>query len=241
MRRVNTGYALRFNRRHERAGYLFQNRFGSKRVTDDGYLRTLIPYILRNPLHAGIVRDLRELERFRWCSYGATLGRRRSLAFEDIEGALNLFGDSRGTARRGLRRAMAATGEEVPAPTGGASMSRPKAPADRAPTDSQIAAMARAVCDHLDVFLRDVEFGSQHERACRARAVVAYAAVRGWQLRPSRVAAFTGVSTSAVSHAVKRGEGIVGADGSLREVIQRFVTVPAPVVPASATSFLAQG
>ena len=50
LRRVLTGYAVSFNRRHRRGRHLFQNRFQSILVEDDPYLLTLVRYRrLRRP------------------------------------------------------------------------------------------------------------------------------------------------------------------------------------------------
>jgi len=38
MRALNTGYAVGFNRRHRRSGYVFQNRFKSFLVEEEPYL-----------------------------------------------------------------------------------------------------------------------------------------------------------------------------------------------------------
>jgi len=64
MRRLGTGYALAFNRRHKRVGHLFQNRYKSIVVEEDAYFRELMRYIHLNPLRAGLVQDLRALDRF---------------------------------------------------------------------------------------------------------------------------------------------------------------------------------
>jgi REP element-mobilizing transposase RayT len=53
MRRLMTGYAVTFNRRHRRAGHLFQNRYKSVVCEEDPYLLELIRYIHLNPLRAG--------------------------------------------------------------------------------------------------------------------------------------------------------------------------------------------
>jgi len=45
MRRLLTGYAVSFNRRHKRHGHLFQNRYKSIICQEDAYLRELVRYI----------------------------------------------------------------------------------------------------------------------------------------------------------------------------------------------------
>ena len=42
MRRLLTGYAVSFNRRHRRHGQLFQNRYKSILCQEDAYLRELV-------------------------------------------------------------------------------------------------------------------------------------------------------------------------------------------------------
>ncbi len=56
MRRLLTGYAVSFNRRHRRSpGQLFQNRYKSVICQEDAYLRQLVRYIHLNPLRAKVV------------------------------------------------------------------------------------------------------------------------------------------------------------------------------------------
>ena len=61
MRRLLTGYAVRFNRRHRRWGHLFQNRYKSILVEEDSYLLELVRYVHLNPLRAGVVNRLEDL------------------------------------------------------------------------------------------------------------------------------------------------------------------------------------
>ena len=74
MRKILTGYVVRFNRRHQRQGHLFQNRYKSILCEDDPYLLELTRYIHLNPLRAGIVRTLKELDRYPWTGHSAILG-----------------------------------------------------------------------------------------------------------------------------------------------------------------------
>jgi len=50
MRRLLTGYAVSFNRRHRRHGQLFQNRYKSILCQEDTYLLELVRYIHLNPV-----------------------------------------------------------------------------------------------------------------------------------------------------------------------------------------------
>ncbi len=57
MRRLLTGYAISFSKRHKRYGHLFQNRYKLFLCEEDPYLLELVRYIHLSPLRAGIVSD----------------------------------------------------------------------------------------------------------------------------------------------------------------------------------------
>jgi hypothetical protein len=71
MRKVCTGHAVFYNKRHERRGYVLQERYKSIPVESDAYLLELLRYIHLNPLRKGIVRSLEELERYLWTGHSA--------------------------------------------------------------------------------------------------------------------------------------------------------------------------
>jgi putative transposase len=78
MRRLMTGYAVTFNKRHKRIGHLFQNRYKSIVCEEDPYLLELIRYIHLNPLRANLVKDLKDLDKYPWSGHSVILGRRRN-------------------------------------------------------------------------------------------------------------------------------------------------------------------
>ena len=45
MQRLNGLHAMRFNRRYDRSGHLFQGRFETRVITDERYLDEVIAYI----------------------------------------------------------------------------------------------------------------------------------------------------------------------------------------------------
>jgi putative transposase len=83
MRRLMTGYAVTFNIRHRRSGHLFQNRYKSVICEEDPYLLELIRYIHLNPLRAGLVKDLKELDKYPWTGHSSILGLRKNLLIPD--------------------------------------------------------------------------------------------------------------------------------------------------------------
>jgi REP element-mobilizing transposase RayT len=102
MRRLLTGYAVSFNRRHRRYGHLFQNRFKSILCQENLYLKQLVGYIHLNPLRARIVANLKELSKYPYGGHSAIMGK-RTREFQDVDYVLRLFGDKVVKARRNYR------------------------------------------------------------------------------------------------------------------------------------------
>ncbi len=74
MRRLMSGYAVAFNLRHRRSGYLFQNRYKSIVCEEEPYLLELVRYIHLNPLRAGLVKTVSELNGFPYSGHSAMMG-----------------------------------------------------------------------------------------------------------------------------------------------------------------------
>jgi len=67
MRDVLTIYAMYFNKKVNRCGHLFENRFKSEPINDEIYYLTVLRYILQNPEKAFICRT----NDYPWSSIGA--------------------------------------------------------------------------------------------------------------------------------------------------------------------------
>ena len=102
MRRLLTGYAMAFNRRHHRHGHLFQNRYKSILCQEDAYLLELTRYIHLNPLRAGIVKNIAALDEYPFTGHGVILGTIEA-KWQDVETVLGLFAKYKKTARRKYR------------------------------------------------------------------------------------------------------------------------------------------
>ncbi len=102
MRRLLTGHAVYFNRRHRRRGHLFQNRYKSILCQEDNYLLELVRYIHLNPLRAKQVSDLKKLARYPYCGHSVLLGHHRN-DWQSMDETLKLFGKKVFTARRRYR------------------------------------------------------------------------------------------------------------------------------------------
>jgi putative transposase len=99
MRRLLTGYAVRFNRRHKRHGLLFQNRYKSVACQEDLYLTELVRYLHLNPLRAGLVASVRELNRYPYGGHSALLGKTKR-PWQATEYVLGCFGNTVARARK---------------------------------------------------------------------------------------------------------------------------------------------
>jgi REP element-mobilizing transposase RayT len=103
MRRLLTGYALVYNRRHKRWGHLFQNRYKSIVCEEDAYFQELVRYIHLNPLRAELVADVKELNDYLWCGHGVLLGKRKAV-WQDRDYVLGWFGGKERKALENYRK-----------------------------------------------------------------------------------------------------------------------------------------
>ncbi len=77
MRRLLTGHAMNFNRRHRRSGQLFQNRYKSILCQEDTYLLELVRYIHLNPIRARLVTDIKALDKYSFCGHAVIMGKKK--------------------------------------------------------------------------------------------------------------------------------------------------------------------
>jgi hypothetical protein len=94
MKKLLTGYVVNFNLRHKRTGHLFQNRYKSIICEEDPYLLELTRYIHLNPVRAGMVGGVEELNNYRWAGHSAIMGRVER-KWQDIDTVLGYFGRGR--------------------------------------------------------------------------------------------------------------------------------------------------
>lgn len=99
MRRLLTGYAIWFNRRHRRRGHLFQNRFKSILCQEDSYFLELVRYIHLNPIRAGMVADMGGLGGYKYSGHIVIMGKVKR-EWQDTQAVLAMYGEKLGAARR---------------------------------------------------------------------------------------------------------------------------------------------
>ena len=92
MKKIGVSYAQYYNRKYERTGHLFQDRYKSENITDDAYLLSTFRYILNNPAKAGIC----EAAEYPWSSY-REYGEKNGLT--DTEMLYDMIGDRKELGR----------------------------------------------------------------------------------------------------------------------------------------------
>jgi putative transposase len=102
MRRLLTGHAIRYNRRHQRHGHLFQNRYKSILCQEDRYLLELVRYIHLNPLRAQLVANLDQLDQYPFSGHGVIMGKHEQ-PWQNCKKVLLHFGKRVNPARQKYR------------------------------------------------------------------------------------------------------------------------------------------
>ena len=90
MKSLNVSYVMYFNRKYERCGHLFQDRFKSEIIDNDQYLLEVSRYIHLNPVRAKIVKNAAD---YPWSSYLSYIGRDDNNPLADTSLILHCFSD----------------------------------------------------------------------------------------------------------------------------------------------------
>ena len=102
MRKLLTWYAQYYNRRHLRTGHLFENRYKSILCDEDSYLLALIRYIHLNPVRAGLITTLTELDIYPWSGHSTIMEKTRH-DWMDSSYVLTQFAKRKSVARNAYR------------------------------------------------------------------------------------------------------------------------------------------
>lgn len=248
MRRLLTGYAIVFNLQHKRAGHLFQNRYKSIACQEDAYLLELVRYIHLNPLRAGLVKTIEELDVYQWSGHAVMLGNHK-LKGQRADEVLLLFDQTNGNVlekyqsfvadgikngRRddlvggGLRRSQAQTDEcrieaydERMLGCGEFVENLWREAESNEKHDTRIP-LEMLLQKTAGIFGVNAELLRQRNRAkelVNARAVISCLAVRECRYSGVDVAEALNLTRSGVSVAVKRGCGIVDDNPALLQIL----------------------
>ena len=82
MKSLMVSYSNYFNKKYERSGHLFENRFKSYAIEDQSYLKNVVRYIHKNPENAG-------LKPYIWTSYYEYISNKPNLI--EINQVMSLF------------------------------------------------------------------------------------------------------------------------------------------------------
>jgi len=114
MGRLNQLYAQWFNRRHDRIGHLFQERYWSHVIETDERMLAVVRYVAANPVRAGLCG---RAEQWRWSSARATAGLAATPDFLDVGWLLGRLAPDRADARLEYRRLVNSTERHDCVPT----------------------------------------------------------------------------------------------------------------------------
>ena len=107
MAKVGTGYASYFNKKYQRKGYVFQNRFKDVYIKNNNQLKVIFTYIHSNPIsliepnwkEAGI-KDPKKvtefLENYKWSSYQDYIGMKNFSSITEREFILKFMDSEQG-------------------------------------------------------------------------------------------------------------------------------------------------
>ncbi len=101
MKRIGVGYVHWYNKKYERCGHLFQDRYKSEVVEDDKYLMVVLRYIHQNPLK---LPDVKSFNEYQWSSYKDFIYQNSKLT--DIDFILNILDDDHNEAVERFKRFM---------------------------------------------------------------------------------------------------------------------------------------
>ncbi len=245
MRRLLTGYAVAFNLRHKRAGHLFQNRYKSIVCDRDSYLLELIRYIHLNPIRAGVVSDLESLASYRWCGHRELLDDFPD-GLVCVKEVLQLFSAKRQAARQkyldflsdgighdvtgkfskgGMLASLVLDPNLDPDDLfdermlgGGLFVEQVLNDAGLVPNTIQItlAGLIDLVAGEFEIDQRRLIKPGKERSLSAAKAVICHVGLRDCRFKGVDIAKCLGMTSSAVSHAATRGEGILLRDDCLR-------------------------
>ena len=246
MRRLLTGHAVYFNRKYSRTGHLFQNRYKSIVCEEEPYLLELVRYIHLNPLRAGMVCDLEELDSYPWSGHAALMGH-SPIENQEVEAILSRFGGSLSQARTKYREFIA---DGVPAGRrddlvgGGRRRSRgEKSERDEDEAfderilggGSFVQSLRRQnvlpgkkksisfqellgkVCEALDLESDEVKRPNKAKSLAQARGVVCFLAVREFGLKGIEVGRHLNLGPTGVTLAARRGERMLNNNLTLKK------------------------
>ncbi|OGP96037.1 MAG: addiction module toxin RelE [Deltaproteobacteria bacterium RBG_16_47_11] len=97
MRQLNGIYTMRFNKRHQRAGHVFQGRYRAILIQKESHFLEVCRYVLLNPVRANMIKTP---EGWRWSSYRGTVRKERPHPCLTVDWILGQFRTRKREAER---------------------------------------------------------------------------------------------------------------------------------------------
>ncbi|MBI2803285.1 MAG: transposase [Gammaproteobacteria bacterium] len=213
MQSIASQYARRVQRNLLTTGHLFERRYKAILINDTAYLVSLVRYIHRNPVRAGLVAEPTD---YPWSSHRAYVGL-TAVSWLTTESILALFGSRLGDARRAYRKFLSVDGPDSELTLlRGENSSDPRLLG----TDSQgsfslgenasgppsetLSAMAEHYAVELGVSLSLLRSQSRSRKLCRIRAQIAARLLDERSAQLSEVARLFGRSPSTLHGLLER-------------------------------------
>jgi REP element-mobilizing transposase RayT len=204
---VASSYARRKQQKVPTTGHLFERRYRATLVDTDSYWLTLVRYIHRNPVEAGLVPDCGD---YRWSSHGSYLGR-GCPAWLTTAPTLAMFGDTILEATAAYHRFMASSSTRFAALEVGACVAAGGAPQRLATFElggqRNLQSLEQVVMDvtaELDVDQALLASGRRDSTLVHARLEIARRALNAGVASLATVAARLGRSASTLSEQLNR-------------------------------------
>ena len=247
MRRLLTGYAVTFNLIHGRVGHLFQNRYKSIVCDKENYLLELVRYIHLNPIRAGLVKTIEELDRYPWSGHSVLMGN-GSLEGQGVDEILGHFGRTLTRARRnyrdfvsdglgmGRRRDFVGTGgrrakeeardgeEQVDSRILGNRVFADRVLSkqgfsEKGRVSVSLFELVEIIGSLLELDSRAIRQPSKSRSMAEARGIISYIGIRELGYKGFQVGRELNLGAGGVSIALRRGESILRERPGLREEI----------------------
>jgi REP element-mobilizing transposase RayT len=227
---LQTSYTQYFNRRHRRAGHLFQGRYKAFLVEKDRYALAMVRYIHENPIKAGMAKRAGE---HAWSS-DRFFRQGEGPAWLDLDRVLPLLGRTRSAAAAGYRRLMRETAEQPydELPAHGQIVKGEETFADRVLAEAgepppvrrklRLDTAASVVSRGEGVSLVEMKGTGRGRRASRARLLAAWIGREVGGISLSRAARFFGRDPSTFARGVGELEEAIGRDAALKARVGRL-------------------
>ena len=208
MRRLLTGYAVTFNRRHERSGHLFQNRYKSIICEEDVYLLELIRYIHLNPLRAKLVPDMETLDNYPWCGHAELMGNHPGVGLS-LDTILGIFDDKLISARQTYHKFL----------EDGLKMNKPLEP-DKI-TKMTLIELQKMIEALYQLGNQEMLNRGRKNNVAEARNLFCYCGVRLLRNSGAEVGHHLNIGPSSVTRSVRKGEQLVDVNAKVKDWIEK--------------------